>query len=102
MSPKVRRTVGEGIDAPGAWDSVREMSKPEPVDPLSAPTAVPAPAPPPTPEDRRLWVDDGGERRPFMRGIMIHSLMARGVPFEEANRGANTGRAPPHPRRPRD
>jgi len=37
----------------------------------------------------RLWVGEGGRRRPFMRGIMIHSLMARGVPFEEADRAAN-------------
>jgi 2-phosphoglycerate kinase len=30
-----------------------------------------------------------GRRRPFMRGIMVHSLMERGVPFEEAYRVAN-------------
>jgi 2-phosphoglycerate kinase len=36
-----------------------------------------------------LWVDEGGNRRPFMRGIMIHSLMARGVSFDEANSTAN-------------
>ena len=29
------------------------------------------------------------KRRPFMRGIMVHSLMARGVPFEDAYRTAN-------------
>jgi 2-phosphoglycerate kinase len=52
----------------------------------------------PAAEDRRLWVDDGGVRRPFMRGIMIHSLMARGVPFEEANRVANTVRDRLRPR----
>jgi 2-phosphoglycerate kinase len=40
-------------------------------------------------EDDRLFVEDAGHRRPFMRGIMIHSLMARGVPFEEANQTAN-------------
>lgn len=42
--------------------------------------------------DSRLWVDDGRTRRPFMRGIMIHSLMARGVSFEEADRVANAVR----------
>jgi 2-phosphoglycerate kinase len=46
-------------------------------------------APPRTPEKSRLWVEDGGGRHPFMRGIMIHSLMARGVSFEEADRTAN-------------
>ena len=33
-----------------------------------------------------------------MRGIMIHSLMARGVPFDEANRVANTVRDRLRPR----
>jgi 2-phosphoglycerate kinase len=40
-------------------------------------------------DERRLWVEEGGVRRPFMRGIMIHALMARGVPFEEASLAAN-------------
>lgn len=50
------------------------------------------------PEPQRLWVEDGGVRRPFMRGIMIHSLIGRGVPFEEANRCANAVRARLRPR----
>jgi 2-phosphoglycerate kinase len=38
----------------------------------------------------RLYVESStGSRRPFMRGIMIHSLTARGVSFEEASRTAN-------------
>ncbi len=37
----------------------------------------------------RIWVEDAGRRRPFMRGIMVHSLMARGMPFEDAYRVAN-------------
>ncbi|MEE2679135.1 MAG: ATP cone domain-containing protein [Myxococcota bacterium] len=37
----------------------------------------------------RIWVEDGGRRRPFMRGIMVHSLMARGMGFEDAYRLAN-------------
>jgi 2-phosphoglycerate kinase len=37
----------------------------------------------------RIMVEDGGRRRPFMRGIMIHSLMARGVKFDDAYRTAN-------------
>ena len=37
----------------------------------------------------RILVEDTSNRRPFMRGIMVHSLMARGVTFEEAYRTAN-------------
>src|SRR5882672_5339180 len=69
------------------------MNHPEPIDPGSGPAAAPSGS-----EDRRLWVDEGPVRRPFMRGIMIHSLMARGVPFEEANRVANTVRDRLRPR----
>ena len=43
---------------------------------------------PGTTGDRLFVVDDQG-RRPFMRGIMVHSLTARGVPFEEAYRTAD-------------
>jgi 2-phosphoglycerate kinase len=32
----------------------------------------------------RIQVEEAGKRRPFMRGIMIHSLMARGISFDEA------------------
>lgn len=31
-----------------------------------------------------MLVEEGSSRRPFMRGIMVHSLMARGVDFERA------------------
>jgi 2-phosphoglycerate kinase len=51
-----------------------------------------------TADDRRLWVDDAGRRRPFMRGIMIHSLMARGVGFDEATDTANAVRDRLRPR----
>lgn len=44
------------------------------------------------PVDGRLWVEDRGVRHPFMRGITIHSLMARGVDFDDANLAANTVR----------
>ncbi|MEE8581482.1 MAG: zeta toxin family protein [Myxococcota bacterium] len=45
------------------------------------------------PEDQnRLLVEVGGSQRPFMRGIMVHSLMARGVSFEEAYRTAENVR----------
>lgn len=38
----------------------------------------------------RIWVsDEHGRRRPFMRGIVIHSLTARGVAFDDAFRAAN-------------
>ncbi|MGE4607594.1 MAG: ATP cone domain-containing protein [Myxococcota bacterium] len=36
-----------------------------------------------------IVVEDGGNRRPFMRGIMVHSLMARGIPFEDAYQTAD-------------
>jgi 2-phosphoglycerate kinase len=50
---------------------------------------------PPRPErvSRQIVVDGDGKARPFMRGIMVHSLMARGVPFEDAYRTANEVRA---------
>ena len=35
-------------------------------------------------EGRLAVVEDSGTTRPFMRGIMVHSLMARGVSFDEA------------------
>ncbi len=35
-------------------------------------------------ERERVWVEHQSGRRPFMRGIMVHSLMARGVSFERA------------------
>jgi 2-phosphoglycerate kinase len=38
---------------------------------------------------RRILVEDASGRRPFMRGIMVHSLMARGVSFEDAYETAN-------------
>lgn len=37
----------------------------------------------------RTTVIDRGARRPFMRGIMVHSLMARGIPFDDAFEIAN-------------
>jgi len=37
----------------------------------------------------RVLVEDASHRRPFMRGIMVHSLMARGIAFDEAYRTAN-------------
>ncbi len=36
-----------------------------------------------------IQVEDAFGRRPFMRGIMVHSLMARGVSFEDAFAVAN-------------
>ena len=38
----------------------------------------------------RILVEDGGGRRPFMRGIMVHSLTSRGVAFDEALSTADT------------
>lgn len=38
----------------------------------------------------RLQVEGSAEPRPFMRGIMIHSLLRRGVPYEEAFEVAQT------------
>jgi len=39
--------------------------------------------------ENRILVEDDTGRRPFMRGIMVHSLMARGISFDEAFRTAN-------------
>jgi 2-phosphoglycerate kinase len=52
-----------------------------------------APRGPESPRARRPLVEEEGARRPFMRGIMIHSLMARGVPFEDAYKTADRVRA---------
>jgi 2-phosphoglycerate kinase len=40
-------------------------------------------------DPNRTLVEDGANRRPYMRGIMVHSLMARGIAFEEAYRTAD-------------
>ena len=40
-------------------------------------------------ENKRLLVDHGGRKRPFMRGILVHSLMSRGLSFDEAYGVAN-------------
>ncbi len=37
-----------------------------------------------TAESNRLFVEDGDRRRPYMRGIMVHSLMTRGGCYEDA------------------
>jgi 2-phosphoglycerate kinase len=37
----------------------------------------------------RIQIEDASGRRPFMRGIMVHSLMARGVSFDDAYRTAD-------------
>lgn len=41
---------------------------------------------------KRTVVEDEAGRRPFMRGIMVHSLMSRGVGFDDAYRVANAVR----------
>lgn len=43
-------------------------------------------------ERPRLLVEDTAGQRPFMRGILVHSLMAHGVSFEDAFRAANAVR----------
>jgi 2-phosphoglycerate kinase len=40
-------------------------------------------------DPNRIVVEDASSRRPFMRGIMVHSLMARGITFDQAYRTAN-------------
>ena len=52
----------------------------------------------------KTLVEQGGVRRPFMRGIMVHSLMARGLSFDEAYRVASQVREKVRPRAvvPRD
>lgn len=47
--------------------------------------------PRPKKSDKRvLVVEESGVTRPYMRGIMVHSLMARGVSFDDAYATANT------------
>jgi 2-phosphoglycerate kinase len=41
------------------------------------------------PDPDRTFVEDATGRRPFMRGIMVHSLMAGGIAFDEAYRTAD-------------
>jgi len=41
-------------------------------------------------DPNRVLVEDTNGRRPFMRGIMVHSLMSRGVAFDEALRTADS------------
>jgi len=41
---------------------------------------------------KRIQVEDESGRRPFMRGIMVHSLMSRGVSFDDAYSVANAVR----------
>jgi 2-phosphoglycerate kinase len=43
-------------------------------------------------ERARIYVEDATGRRPFMRGILIHSLMAQGVSYDDAYRAANAVR----------
>ena len=45
-----------------------------------------------TTRDARVVVVDGQGRRPFMRGIIVHALMARGISFEDAYRTADAVR----------
>lgn len=62
-----------------AWGRLRD------VDPKSGEK----PAVEPDRTDHRILVEDSAGRRPFMRGIMTHSLMARGITFDIAYRTAN-------------
>jgi len=40
-------------------------------------------------DPNRILVEDALGQRPFMRGIMVHSLMARGIAFDQAYQTAN-------------
>jgi 2-phosphoglycerate kinase len=40
----------------------------------------------------RIYIEYDSVRRPFMRGILVHSLMARGLAFEDAYASANAVR----------
>jgi 2-phosphoglycerate kinase len=40
----------------------------------------------------RIYIEHDAVRRPFMRGILVHSLMARGLAFEDAYAAANAVR----------
>ena len=47
-----------------------------------------APSEPPAKSSTKLLVADGAVQRPFMRGIMIHALLGKGLSFEDAYRVA--------------
>src|SRR4029453_4606844 len=51
-------------------------------------------SPPGTPPSgrERIFIEHDSVRRPFMRGILVHSLMARGLAFEDAYPAANAVR----------
>lgn len=71
---------------------VRAPERPRESPPREAPGAT-APGPSAAaPERSRTFVEDAGGRRPFMRGIMVHSLLSRGVPFDDAVGVANAVR----------
>jgi 2-phosphoglycerate kinase len=40
----------------------------------------------------RIYIEHDSVRRPFMRGILVHSLMARGLAFDDAYASANAVR----------
>lgn len=46
----------------------------------------------PTSGRERIYIEHDSVRRPFMRGILVHSLMARGLAFEDAYSSANAVR----------
>jgi 2-phosphoglycerate kinase len=46
----------------------------------------------PTGGRERIYIEHDSVRRPFMRGILVHSLMARGLAFEDAYASANAVR----------
>ena len=55
------------------------------LDPEARPLDPDAPPPDPdAPRVTRVRVDDGGVKRPFMRGILVRSLTERGISFEHA------------------
>src|SRR5690606_30645687 len=52
------------------------------------------PSAPPAGDGRdRIFVQHESGPRPFMRGILVHSLMARGLSFDDALAAANETRA---------
>src|SRR4029453_5662312 len=51
-------------------------------------------SPPGTPPSgrERIFIEHDSVRRPFMRGILVHSLMARGLAFEDPYPSGNAVR----------
>ena len=73
----------KGIASPGLGEAAERPAKDRAAHPEAPRSSKDA-------EQRVLVVEASGVTRPYMRGIMVHSLMARGVSFDDAYSTAQT------------